>query len=113
MNRPLLLSKLLMGLLLVCLVPCSARAQAPRQNDSSVTVSVIQGTVEVAPAGTDNWAPAALNQKLKVGDRVRTGKLSRAVLRSPNVADTPVRESSLLTINAPRPGSDRPVFELV
>jgi tetratricopeptide (TPR) repeat protein len=112
MNRLLLLSKLLVGLVLICLLPCSTRAQAP-QNDASATITVIQGTVEVAPAGTDNWAPAALNQKLKVGDRVRTGKLSRAVLRSPNVADTPVRESSLLTINAPRPGSDRPVFELV
>jgi tetratricopeptide (TPR) repeat protein len=79
---------------------------------ASVSITVIEGTVEIAPAGTDAWAPATLNQALRPGDRLRTGKLSRAVLRSSN-GDMPVRESSLLTINPPREGSDRPVFELV
>ena len=78
----------------------------------AVTVILVQGTVEVAPAGTDNWAPATLNQTLKVGDKLRTGKLSRTALRSA-AGDMPVRESSLLTIAAPKPGSDRPVYELL
>jgi len=78
-----------------------------------VSVIVIEGTVEVSAAGTDVWVPAALNQKLKTGDRLRTGRLSRAVLRSPGAADTPVRESSMLSISPPRAGSDRPVYELL
>ena len=81
--------------------------------DVSITVIMIAGTVEVAPAGTDNWAPAKLNQKLQPGDKLRTGKLSRTTLRSAQSGDMPVRESSLMTINAPRAGSTRPVYELV
>ncbi len=89
-----------------------AAGVASAADPGAVTVILIQGTVEVAPAGTDNWAPAQLNQSLKIGDKLRTGKLSRTALRSA-AGDMPVRESSLLTIAAPKPGSDRPVYELL
>lgn len=109
MNGPSCFLKLLLGLALLSLI----NSFAARAADNSVSVILIEGTVEVAPAGTDSWAPARLNQKLQVGDKLRTGKLSRAMLRSPSAGDMPVRESSLMTINAPRAGSDRPVVELV
>lgn len=115
MNGPSFVSKLLWGFaLLFLLYSTDARAQTARAAaDNSVSVILIEGTVEVAPAGTDNWAPAKLNQKLQPGDKLRTGKLSRTMLRSAAAGDMPVRESSLMTINAPRAGSDRPVVELV
>src|SRR4030095_3103841 len=83
MNGRLFLAKLFSGLALYFLLQeIGAFAQANVPSSSSVVVTVIEGTVEVAPAGTDNWAPASLNQKLKTGDKLRTGKLSRTVLRS-------------------------------
>jgi outer membrane receptor protein involved in Fe transport/Tfp pilus assembly protein PilF len=115
MNGPRVISRLLLGfgLLFFPFVP-ELRAQANRAaNDASVLVIVMEGTVEVAPSGTDVWAPAKLNQKLQQGDKLRTGKFSRATLRSATAGEIPVRESSLITINPPRAGSDRPVFELV
>ncbi|HWN97321.1 MAG TPA: FecR domain-containing protein, partial [Methylomirabilota bacterium] len=115
MNRPSFAAKFLWGLaLILTLGPLEALAQPARPGaDTSVTLIVIQGTVEIAPSGTDAWAPARLNQKLKAGDKLRTGKLSRATLRSPAGGDMPVRESSLLTIHPPGAGSERPVVELV
>ena len=41
---------------------------------------MIQGKVEVAPAGTVNWSPGRLNQVLRPGDHVRTGERSRAAV---------------------------------
>ncbi len=39
---------------------------------------MVQGTVEILPAGEGKWKPAVLNQVLHPGDRVRTGERSRA-----------------------------------
>ena len=102
MNKPLLPAFLLWSVLFFSFQPEGAFAQAARGGDDNpVLVIVIEGAVEVAPAGTDNWAAAKLNQQLQPGDKIRTGKLSRAVLRSKASGELPVRESSLLTINAP------------
>src|ERR1041385_4243087 len=114
MNGSSFVLKFLSGIALLSLLQViDVRGQNARAADTAISVILIEGTVEVAPAGTDNWAPARLNQKLQPGDKLRTGKLSRATLRSPAAGDMPVRESSLMTINAPRAGSDRPVVELV
>ena len=114
MNKPFFSAFLLWSVLLSCFQPAGASAQTPRGGtDNSVLIISLEGVVEVAPAGTDNWAPAKPNQKLQVGDKLRTGKLSRATLRSTAAGDVPVRESSLMTIAAPRAGSSRPVFELL
>src|SRR5688500_10104798 len=111
MNKPFRATFLLWSLLFLCTLPVGADAQGVRgAEDKSVVIIALEGTVEVAPSGTDTWAPAKQNQKLQPGDRLRTGRLSRATLRSTAAGDMPVRESSLLTINAPRAGSDRPVF---
>src|SRR6187455_342260 len=98
MNKPLLTAFLLWSVLASSLLPIEAAQIARGGSDYSTFVILIQGTVEVAPAGTDNWAPAKLNQKLSVGDKLRTGKLSRATLRSTAAGDVPVREASVMTI---------------
>ena len=41
-------------------------------------LALAQGQVEIAPAGSGAWAPGAVNQLLRPGDRVRTGARSRA-----------------------------------
>src|SRR5688500_5291118 len=92
MNKPQFPALLFWSVLLLFLASLSAVAQGTRAPDTSVQVIAIEGTVEIAPTGTDNWAAAKLNQKLKAGDRLRTGKLSRTTLRSPAAGDMPVRE---------------------
>ncbi len=93
--------------------PVIASAQnTPQTEDDSVMVVSIEGKLETAPAGTENWTTARVDQKLRPGDRIRTGEASRALLRSAASGDLVVRGASLQTIYAPRAGSSRPVFEL-
>jgi hypothetical protein len=68
--RAFLLWILLLGSLLV---PGGLTRSVRGAETSSVSIIALEGTVEVAPAGTDNWAPAKLNQRLQPGDKLRTG----------------------------------------
>jgi Flp pilus assembly protein TadD len=81
--------------------------------DETTAVLSIEGKVEVAAAGTVNWMIARTNQILHAGDRLRTDANSRALLRSSKLGQLRVRESSLLTIAAPKEAGDRPVLELL
>src|SRR6478736_5120610 len=71
----------------LCVACCCAAMQLGAQTSPSVGANavprtnllvMIQGTVEVLPAGTSAWKPGKLNQVLHPGDRVRTGERSRA-----------------------------------
>ncbi|MBC8097133.1 MAG: TonB-dependent receptor [Akkermansiaceae bacterium] len=109
------ISKILAGFstIAVLLGAAVAHAQgAPGDSDSVVVIS-LEGKLESAPAGTENWTPVAVNQTLRPGDRLRTGRNSRATLRSAAAGEETVREEGIFTINPPRAGSTRPVFELV
>ena len=58
-----------------------AQTNAPSSPTGTNSLLVmIQNKVEVAPGGTDVWAPGRLNQILHPGDRVRTGEHSRAAV---------------------------------
>ncbi|HEY0550253.1 MAG TPA: tetratricopeptide repeat protein [Verrucomicrobiae bacterium] len=93
--------------------PSGAFAQAVPGQAYSLTIIVLEGSATVAPAGTDNWAPATLNQKLKPRDKIHTEALSRVVLRSSAGGDQEMRERTDLIVKDPRAGSDRPVIQLV
>lgn len=60
------------------------------------TVVVVAGQVEVSPAGTDRWLPAATNTVLYAQDQLRTGPDSRATLKLRNNAGFPVGPLSQL-----------------
>jgi tetratricopeptide (TPR) repeat protein len=109
------ISKILAGFgaVAVLLGAAVAHAQNPSGDADSVVVVSLEGKLEAAPVGTENWAPVAVNQKLRPGDRIRTGRNSRATLRSAAAGEETVREEGIFTINPPRAGSSRPVFELV
>jgi tetratricopeptide (TPR) repeat protein len=114
MKRPSIAITILFGMAIafgLC-VPQMVAQTTRNPLTNAMVLIVIEGTVEVAPRGSDVWAPAKLNQRIQLGERLRTGKSSRATLRS-SAGDMPVRESSLLTIAPPRAGSDRPIVELV
>ena len=84
------------------------------QSDGETAIlSGIEGRVEFAAAGTTNWIVAKPNQPLHVGDRLRTDKNSRALLRSSRLGEVRVRESSLLTLAPPKQTGGKPVMELI
>ncbi len=79
---------------------CSAQSPATNQ-----TVVLTQsGKVEVAFVGSTVWTPTHTNEALKVGDRLRTGKSSRATLKLSNQSILRVYELTTLEIQAPQAG---------
>ncbi len=86
--------------------------KGPSANTTNSVIIVIQGTVEVAPAGTENWKQAQLNQEIKPGERLRTGARSRAELRLANLSILPVNELATINFEAPKAASSRPILNL-
>ena len=76
------------------------------------TLLVAVGTIEVAPAGTSDFAAARANQVLKIGDQVRSGKNSRATIRLSNLSVIRVYELTTMTIRPPAKAQDNAVIEV-
>src|SRR5580698_1378492 len=77
-------------------------AQTPAKDAVLLTVT---GKVEVAPAGTTDWAPGRTNQVLKVGERLRTDIDSQATVRLSDLSVLRVNELTSLEIQPPeQPG---------
>ena len=72
----------------------------------------ISGTVEVAPAGTANWAPGHAKQILHIGDQLRSGKNSRAILRLSDQSVFRVYELTTMTISPPPKAGQNQVIEV-
>lgn len=89
-----------------------AQAANPAEPDA-VELLIVEGRVEVSPAGRDAWIPASANLALQPGDKLRTGKQSRAAIRSSKWGLLRIRESSLITIEPPRDAGQRPLFNLL
>ena len=80
-------------------------AQSAKGNERSAgVVLTIEGTVEVAPAGSSNWSPARTNLSLGFGDSLRTGARSRATVRLSDLSVLRVNEKTVLEI---RPQAER------
>lgn len=89
-----------------------ARAKPPSAEGGAVLLS-FEGEVKIAASGSTNWVGARTNQALLPGDQLRTGRNSRAIVRSLRLGQLRVRESSILTIMAPRDAGARPVIDLL
>jgi hypothetical protein len=71
-------------------------AQEPSKPEN-VLISV-SGIVQVAEGGKNTWKQALHNQTLKVGDRVRTGKNSKAAIRLASTSVLRLQESTTMEI---------------
>ena len=92
----------------------TARAQPVKAPPEDLVVLLsIEGKAELAPAATGNWMPATNNQVLHLGDRLRTDKSSRAIIRFSKWGQLRVREASLFTIEPPREPGRRPLLNLL
>ncbi|HTA31482.1 MAG TPA: hypothetical protein VK731_13405, partial [Candidatus Cybelea sp.] len=67
-------------------LPAFVSAQSTAAAPKETVLLMVSGTVEVASAGGGNFAPARATQILHVGDKIRTGKNSRATLRLSNLS---------------------------
>ncbi len=82
-------------------VSVSGQEPAPPPNDFPAGVSVLlaaEGRVEVARDATAGWTVAQTNQVLNPGDRVRTGRRSRATIRLSDLTVLRVKELTTLEI---------------
>src|SRR5436190_21651838 len=86
-----LLSGVIACLLLV--LPTALHAQT-NQSQAPVVVET-EGLVHILRAGSTAWIPAATNQVLLAGDRLRTGARSRATVR---ISDRTTKRLGELTI---------------
>jgi len=75
----------------------SAGAAAGGGDDRTILITA-DGKVDVTPKGVSAWRPGRTNQVLNVGDRLRTGKNSRATLRLSNLSVLRVFELTTLEI---------------
>ena len=68
-------------------------------NDSALLT--YEGSVQISRAGVAGWVAAQTNSVLHVGDRIRTGLRSRAVVRLANRSDLRIDELTTFTVRAP------------
>ncbi|MEP6663615.1 MAG: FecR family protein, partial [Verrucomicrobiota bacterium] len=76
-------------------------ASANSSEANQTLLLTVAGTVEVARKGNANWQSGQTNQSLNVGDRLRTGKRSRATVRLSNLSVLRVFELTTLEIQPP------------
>jgi tetratricopeptide (TPR) repeat protein len=94
--------------------PAAAQSvsNAPAKAAPQIVLLTIEGTVEVAPAGTLNWAPARTNQVLNVGDRVHTAEGSRATILLTDRSVQRVGDLTTLEIRPPTQPGRRLLLDL-
>ena len=78
-------------------------AQTPPATEGKEQSQILtaEGKVEVASAGSPDWKSAQPKGFLRAGDRLRTGRRSRATVRLSDLSILRVNELSLLQIEAP------------
>ncbi len=65
----------------------------------------LQGSVAVAPAGSQVWQPAKLNQDLFIGDAIQTGPDSKAAILCVDESQLKLNENTLLVLNNVAPSA--------
>ena len=80
-----------------------AKAQAPAPAPAGLAIIItIEGRVEVLRGGAGAWVAAERNQRLGIGDKLRTGENSRATIQLANASVERLRSLTVITIEAPR-----------
>jgi Tfp pilus assembly protein PilF len=88
------------------------RGQVPQGGTTNAVLLTVSGKVEVAPRGQSVWTAGHANQILMLGDRLRTGKNSRATLQLSTLSVLRVYELTTLEIQPPEQPGRRAVLDL-
>ena len=96
----------------LALQPSRGGQAADRCESPLARVVSVQGLVQVQPAGSSEWLPARLDDRLCIGDTVRIGDLARAALALAN--DSVLRFDERTTLRlAGEPESGRSLLDLL
>lgn len=114
---PLSLHSLSCALIVLLATLCAGRtfAAGPASDlpPDSVRIVGIEGVVETGRSDTEDWHTATTNQVLRAGDKLRTAKLSRALVQSSVWGTVRIRESSYVIFKDPARPEGRPVINLI
>ncbi|MGD0816378.1 MAG: TonB-dependent receptor [Verrucomicrobiota bacterium] len=88
------------------------RGQVAQGGANDAVLLTVSGRVEVAPRGQTVWTAGHTNQLLRLGDRLRTGKNSRATLRLSTLSVLRVYELTTLEIQPPEQPGARAALDL-
>jgi tetratricopeptide (TPR) repeat protein len=88
------------------------QGQVARSGTTNAVLLTVSGKVEVAPRGQTVWTAGHTNQILMLGDRLRTGKNSRATLQLSTLSVLRVYELTTLEIQPPEQPGRRAVLDL-
>src|SRR5437870_5551557 len=101
---------------LLCGVGTLLRGQAaePRQAkpQPSCEVLSVQQQVEILPKGAAQWKAATPGEALRIGDRLRTGKQSRATVRLSDASVLRVNELTTIELQPPPQEDKKPLIDL-
>ena len=89
-------------IVLLFLIGWTAFGRAQNNPDNSARLLGVEGRVEVARAGAAAWSAGSTNQVLNLGDRVRTGPRSRAIIHLSDASTLRVNELTTLEIRPPQ-----------
>lgn len=92
--------------------PLALAAPGPMAEAGQTLILTIEGRVETARRGTQEWTPAQTNQVLQAGDRLRTGPRSRATLRLSDLSVLRVNELTTLEVQPPQAPGAKPGLDL-
>jgi hypothetical protein len=87
-------------------------ASAQPSSPPTCIVLGVEGKVEIAAKGKSEWQPAATNQTVNVGDRIRTGLRSRATLRWSDMSIVRVDALTSMEIQPPQKADSKPELDL-
>jgi tetratricopeptide (TPR) repeat protein len=91
-------------LIIALTLPTSVRASSGTVTNQAGLVLTVEGTVEVARAGSSPWSAANTNLALAFGDSLRTGPRSRATVRLSDLSVLRVNEKTVLEIRSQAEG---------
>jgi hypothetical protein len=86
--------------------------QVAQGGTTNAVLLTVSGKVEVSPRGQTVWTAGHANQILQLGDRLRTGKNSRATLQLSTLSVLRVYELTTLEIQPPQQPGRRAVLDL-
>src|SRR5829696_3333690 len=93
---------------LITVVAFIAHADAADSTAANCLLVEKEGNVEFARKGSTAWKPALMNQKLEVGDRLRTGLRSRAALRWSELSVLRLSELTSMEVQPPATSTNKP-----
>jgi Flp pilus assembly protein TadD len=98
--------------LAVLFTSSALRGQTPEPGPRDAVLLTLSGAVEVAPAGTTNFAPGHPGQTLRLGDQVRSGPASRASIRLSDKSVLRLYELTTLEIKPPQQADHNDVIDV-